>query len=289
MSLPPLNRRGLLGLGSALLLSGCDRLAQDPRMKTAFGWAEQASYRAHRLLIGGHALAPEFSAADISSDFRANGTTDIAEPAYKKMAGNGFSGWALTVDGLVDSPRKFTLAQLRALPSREQITRHDCVEGWSSIGRWKGALLSAVLDAVKPKDSARFVVFHCVDRMGGSPMEAASNDDDDKDEKDDDGKTDAAAKTDAGDDKPESGGPLYYESIDLVDARHPQTILAYEMNGKVLPVAHGAPLRVRVERQLGYKMAKYIMRIELVDDLSKIGEGKGGYWEDQGYDWYAGV
>jgi len=85
-------------------------------------------------------------------------------------------------------------------------------------------------------------------------------------------------------------GPVrYYESIDLIDARHPQTILAYEMNGETLPIAHGAPLRVRIERQLGYKMAKFIRRIELVEDFSGIGGGKGGYWEDRGYDWFAGI
>jgi DMSO/TMAO reductase YedYZ molybdopterin-dependent catalytic subunit len=85
------------------------------------------------------------------------------------------------------------------------------------------------------------------------------------------------------------GTGQYYESIDLVDAVHEQTILAYEMNGEPLPVAHGAPLRLRVERQLGYKMAKYVMRIEVVDRFDQIGLGKGGYWEDRGYQWYAGI
>jgi DMSO/TMAO reductase YedYZ molybdopterin-dependent catalytic subunit len=85
------------------------------------------------------------------------------------------------------------------------------------------------------------------------------------------------------------GSGRYYESIDLVDAFHPQTILAYAMNGRPLEVGHGAPLRLRVERQLGYKQAKYIMRISLVDSFSKIGGGKGGYWEDRGYEWYAGI
>ena len=82
---------------------------------------------------------------------------------------------------------------------------------------------------------------------------------------------------------------LYYESIDFEDAFHPQTILAYELNDAVLPVANGAPLRLRVERQLGYKHAKYVMRLELVDSFANIRGGKGGYWEDQGYDWYAGI
>jgi len=85
------------------------------------------------------------------------------------------------------------------------------------------------------------------------------------------------------------GSVAYYESIDMLDARHPQTILAYGLNGAALPVANGAPLRVRVERQLGYKMAKYIKAIEVVADLAPFGRGRGGYWEDLGYDWYAGI
>ncbi len=84
-------------------------------------------------------------------------------------------------------------------------------------------------------------------------------------------------------------GDKYYESIDLDSAYHQQTILAYEMNDLALPIVHGAPLRLRDERQLGYKMAKYIMRIELVADFTQIGNGNGGYWEDHGYEWWAGI
>ena len=138
------------------------------------------------------------------------------------------------------------------MPARTQITRHDCVEGWSAIGKWKGVPLGDVLKQVQPLEKARFVVFHCADAM---------------------------------DDK----GSMYYESIDLEDAYHPQTILAYELNDKTLPIANGAPIRVRIERQLGYKMAKFIMRIELVENFASIVGGKGGYWEDQGYGWYAGL
>ena len=140
------------------------------------------------------------------------------------------------------------------------------MEGWSCIGKWTGAPLSVVLGMAKPLPDARYVVFHCYD----SP--------------------------DVDEDEPNGGGQSlqaepdrYYESIDFVDAYHPQTILAYEMNGQPLPVPHGAPLRVRIERQLGYKMAKYLRGVELVSDLQKLGRGKGGYWEDRGYDWYAGI
>ncbi len=138
------------------------------------------------------------------------------------------------------------------LPSRTQITRHDCVEGWSAIGKWKGARLGALLERVGPQPAARYLVFHCADPM-------------------------------------DDNGTLYYESIDLEDARHPQTLLAYELNDRPLPIANGAPIRLRVERQLGYKMAKYVMAIELVDSFRHIGGGKGGYWEDQGYEWHAGI
>lgn len=137
------------------------------------------------------------------------------------------------------------------MPQRAQITRHDCVEGWSAIGQWAGTRLDSLLDAAGLLRSARYVVFHCADDFGGTP---------------------------------------YYESIDLVDAFHPQTILAHTMNGRTLPVAHGAPLRLRVERQLGYKHAKYVMRLEVVESLDNLGAGRGGYWEDQiGYEWYAGI
>jgi DMSO/TMAO reductase YedYZ molybdopterin-dependent catalytic subunit len=86
------------------------------------------------------------------------------------------------------------------------------------------------------------------------------------------------------------GSPTYYESLDMVDANHPQTILAYELNDQPLPIPNGAPLRLRVERQLGYKHAKYLSRIELVASLRDIRGGKGGYWEDgYGYQWYAGI
>ena len=81
----------------------------------------------------------------------------------------------------------------------------------------------------------------------------------------------------------------YYESVDLVDAFHPQTILAYAMNGQNLAVAHGTPLRLRVERQLEYKQAKYVQRVEIVDSFARIAGGRGGYWEDRGYEWYAGI
>jgi DMSO/TMAO reductase YedYZ molybdopterin-dependent catalytic subunit len=251
-----LDRRRFLARAAAgaatLLLGACDKLSESTWFPRILDSAEGVTKRVQRAFTGSQALAREFSEADLSPEFKSNGTQDPDDPAYQKLAKNGFKDWRLDVAGLVERPGRFSLAELRALPSRTQITRHDCVEGWSCIGKWKGALLSALLDRVGVRPEARYVVFFCADPMN-------------------------------------MDGDKYYESIDVAGAYHPQTILAYEMNDKTLPIPYGAPLRLRDERQLGYKMAKYIMRIELVTSFAEIGGGRGGYWEDQGYEWYAGI
>jgi DMSO/TMAO reductase YedYZ molybdopterin-dependent catalytic subunit len=198
-------------------------------------------------------MAQEFAEADLSPTFRSNGTAMPADPRYAALAADQFAAYRLEIGGLVEEPVSLSLSELRALPSRTQITRHDCVEGWSAIGKWRGARLAAVLAAVRPRPEARFVVFYCAD-----PMDS-------------------------------DGASRYYESIDMEDALHPQTLLAYELNDRTLPIPNGAPVRLRVERQLGYKHAKYIMRMELVESFAGIRGGKGGYWEDQGYEWWAGI
>jgi DMSO/TMAO reductase YedYZ molybdopterin-dependent catalytic subunit len=250
----PLSRRRLLaGLGLAAslpVLSACDRLGQSPAFRKFLASGEWLSYRVHRA-IGRSALATEYPASQLSPVFRTNGNTRPASPEYIRHASESFANWQLQIDGLVDAPQSLSLADLRRMPSRTQITRHDCVEGWSAIGQWTGVPLRALLERARLRPEARFVVFHCADDFNGTP---------------------------------------YYESIDLVDAFHPQTILAYGMTGGDLPMGHGAPLRLRVERQLGYKHAKFVMRIEAVRSLADIGRGGGGYWEDRGYyDWYAGI
>jgi DMSO/TMAO reductase YedYZ molybdopterin-dependent catalytic subunit len=252
-----LDRRGLLrfgALGAAALLAGCDRFGQTQAGQSVFSIAERMSYRTQRWLLGADRLAPEYPAAAITDSFRANGTTNPSDEAYQALAKDNFANWKLAVSGLVDRPLALSLADLRAMPARAQITRHDCVEGWSCIGKWNGVPLAHVLDAAGVGAAARYVVFHCADTLANGFDRAK-----------------------------------YYESVDMSDARHPQTILAYDMNDAPLTVPYGAPLRLRVERQLGYKMAKYLMRIEVVADFSGIGAGRGGYWEDRGYDWYAGI
>ena len=246
-------QRTLAGAG-ALLLGGCDYLNGKPWFVKVLGAGEALSLGVHRNLIPRKAMAQEFAEADLSPHFRSNGTAEPDSALYRALASNNFADWMLKVDGLVAKPAQFSLAQLHAMPGRTQITRHDCVEGWSAIGKWTGVPLHAVLDAVQPDPAAKYVVFHCAD-----PMEA-------------------------------NGRSLYYESIDMDDAYHAQTILAHTLNDQPLPVANGAPLRLRVERQLGYKHAKYLMRIELAASLANIHGGRGGYWEDSnGYQWYAGI
>ena len=250
-----LTRRRLIGSigagASGLLLSGCDRIASSPTVRQVLGAGEGLTMRAQRLVTDRTALAREFAASDMSPVFRTNGNTMPASEAYQAHAAGHFAAWRLAIDGMVRRPQSASLAQIRAMPARTQITRHDCVEGWSAIGKWTGVPLKLLLDAAGPLPAARYAVFHCADDFDGD---------------------------------------AYYESIDLIDAYHPQTILAWGMNDQLLSVGHGAPLRLRVERQLGYKQAKYVMRVEMVDSLARIGSGKGGYWEDSaGYQWYAGI
>ncbi len=249
-----ITRRALVtgaAVGAGVLLTGCDRIAANPEARKILFMGEDINRGLQRALTNRSALAPEFSAAQMSPIFRSNGTRDPGTADYTALVANNFADYRLKVGGLVDRPLSITLPQLRQMPSRTQITRHDCVEGWSAIGKWHGPKLGALLTAAGLQSTARYIVFTCADLYRGTP---------------------------------------YYESIDLVDAFHPQTILAWALNDRVLDVAHGAPVRLRVERQLGYKQAKYVMAIDAVASLAGIGKGKGGYWEDNvDYDWYAGI
>ena len=244
--------RRSLQLAALCLLAGCNRLSRSPSVAALLESAEGLTRRVQRALRPRRSMAREFTEADRSPVFPGNGTTSPEDADYQALAASGFAAWRLEVDGLVERPARLSLGDLRRLPSRTQITRHDCVEGWSAIAKWTGVPLGTILDQVGVGPRARYVVFHCADSMDGT-------------------------------------GDRYYESIDFDDALHPQTILAYEINDRPLPVEYGAPLRLRVERQLGYKMAKYVMRVELVETFAAFGRGKGGYWEDRGYEWYAGI
>jgi DMSO/TMAO reductase YedYZ molybdopterin-dependent catalytic subunit len=206
------------------------------------------TYAAHRALLPAQALVREYDIGDLTS-FPATGTTDPAVTVksalgdeYRRLQGGQFADWRLAVEGRVARPRTFSLAELKALPSRTQITRHTCEEGWTAIGQWTGVPLALVLDAAGILPTARFVVLHSVDD--------------------------------------------WVDSLDLNDALHPQTILAYGMNGGDLPIPHGAPVRLRLERQIGYKSMKYVRRIVVADEFDD--GGMSGSIQN-GWAWYNGI
>jgi DMSO/TMAO reductase YedYZ molybdopterin-dependent catalytic subunit len=241
-----------LASGGGLLLAGCSSKESPPTYGNVLRMGDLLTYRAFRMVLPTHSLAREYSHSDITST-PAIGTTNPADshqesynsehgPLYDRLRAAQFADWRLTVEGRVTRPRSFSLAELKALPARTQITKHTCEEGWSAISEWTGVPLRAVLQAAGIMPSARFVNFFAYDNIA--------------------------------------------EGIDMLDALHPQTILAYGMNGRDLPLGHGAPLRLRVETQLGYKSVKFLQRIVVkdeFDDLGKIGSLQNGW------SWYVGI
>lgn len=222
--------------------------ALPPTYGSVLRMADNLTYIAHRELLPEQALVKEYTEKDITS-FPAIGTTDPGASGtperarnYGRMLTSGFADWRLSVEGLVAKPRAFSLADLKTLPPRKQITRHTCEEGWSAIAAWTGVPLGAVLEAAGILDTARFIVVYSYDDFANS--------------------------------------------IDMLDAFHPQTILAYGMNGRDLSVPHGAPLRLRVERQLGYKGLKYVQRLVVTNEFDDGGE-KGDL--ANGWSWYTGI
>lgn len=197
-----------------------------------------------RLLLYRLTTREEYAASDISPAFWVNGRPPD-NAAWAALASNGFESWRLEVNGLVEHRLLLSLPELRAMPRRRQITQHCCIQGWSAFAEWEGVPLSAILERCRPLPRARFLIFH----------------------------------THQVDDQARE----YCGSLDIREACYPQTILAYSMNGAPLPMNHGAPLRLRVETKLGFKMIKWLKSIELVEDYRGIGEGQGGYREDTQY------
>jgi DMSO/TMAO reductase YedYZ molybdopterin-dependent catalytic subunit len=215
-----------------------------PDGRGLWGAGETLNYASYRLLTK-HSMAREFPRDEISARPLAN---EIAPPseAFQKLQAGGFADWKLSVEGMVDRPGAFSLAQLKSYPSRSQITQLACEEGWSYVAEWTGVPLSHVLEAAGIQPQARFVVYFSIEHD-------------------------------------------WWDSIDMGDALHPQTYLAYGMNGGDLPVGNGGPLRMRVPRQLGYKSVKFINRLVVTNDLKKFGKGLGSASPEGGYAWYAGV
>jgi DMSO/TMAO reductase YedYZ molybdopterin-dependent catalytic subunit len=237
---------GLASVGGVVLARSPKELP--PTYGNVLRMGDTLTYAAQRALLPGQSLAREYGRDDLTS-FPATGTTDPAASvqselgeSYRRSQARGFADWQLSVEGKVATPRAFSLAELQQLPSRTQITRHTCEEGWTAVGEWTGVPLSRVLDAAGIQDDARFVVFYSYDGWA--------------------------------------------DCLDMLDALHPQTILAYGMNGRDLPVPHGAPVRLRVERQLGYKSMKYVHRIVVTDAFDDGGQ-QGSI--QQGWAWYVGI
>ena len=245
-----MKRRNVLVGAGAAFLAGCSKVAESQPGAAVLDAAEDWHRKAQRLFGARTALAKEYDRSEISPTFRGNGSRTVDTDAYRAALASGFGDWRLEVRGLVRHPLSLSMENIRRLPQRTQVTRHDCVEGWSAIGEWTGPQLGTILEGAELLPQAKYIVFRCADTLGGDP---------------------------------------YYESIDLIDAYHPQTIVAHRLNGEALPEKNGAPLRMRIERQLGYKHAKYLTAIEAVASFDGIGGGEGGYWEDRGYQWYAGA
>jgi DMSO/TMAO reductase YedYZ molybdopterin-dependent catalytic subunit len=249
-----LSRRTLIttGLATAAGASGlavADRLARrygliPPDHRGPYGAGETLTYAAQRILTN-HSLAREFPRSEISKPPFANGEPPKDE-AFRRLQAGGFADWRLAVDGMVARPASFSLAELKKLPTRSQITHMACEEGWSFIAEWAGVPLSHVLELVGILPQARYVVYFSID-------------------------------------------PEWWDSVDMADALHPQTLVTYRMNGAELPVGHGGPLRLRVPRQLGYKNVKYITRLTVTDNLKLFGQGLGSISPEEGYAWYAGI
>ena len=207
-----------------------------------------------KMLLHREVSKQHYKQSDISPYFWVNGRPPETDE-YKRLAQNNFLDWRLEVSGLVVNPTAFSLQDLRNLPKQTQITKHNCIQGWSGIAGWGGVCLTEIIEFCGAEPEAKYVVLTSYQKGKQSVKPELK----------------------------EAHEHTYYEIIDRVLAEHPQTILAYEMNGKPLPVEHGAPLRLRVETQLGYKMVKYLRSIEFVADYSHIGEGQGGFREDFQY------
>jgi DMSO/TMAO reductase YedYZ molybdopterin-dependent catalytic subunit len=235
-------------------LAGCSSIAkttnqlnENPALRSVLKLPDKLDHA----LIGTRGSAKLYGEGDITRDFPTNGLDTPSDPAYAALRKDDFAAYRLPIGGLVERPQNFTLRQLRAMSSLSQITRHDCVEGWSVVGKFGGVPLGAFLAQARPTHDARYAIFYSFDR--------------------------------------DQNGQQFYGSLDLVQAAHPQTMLQLDLNDRPLDADHGAPVRLRVPTQLAYKSTKWVQRIELASSFAHVFGGQGGYWEDNGYEWYAGI
>ncbi|HKU66147.1 MAG TPA: molybdopterin-dependent oxidoreductase [Candidatus Baltobacteraceae bacterium] len=245
-----MKRRLFIATSISAALAACSQVGTKLNDSGGFHKVLESAEGVNERLIGTHGRVREYSARDIST-LPFNSLETPGDSHYMRLVGDRFRSYSLIVDGLVEHPLRLSLARLQHLTNVAQITRHDCVEGWSAIVGWQGIRLAYVLAAARPRSDARYVVFHTFDV--------------------------------------DANGTPYYESLSLEQSAHPQTLLALRQNGKPITPDHGAPVRLTVPTQLGYKSAKWVRRIEVVASMKTLYGGKGGYWEDQGYEWYAGI
>lgn len=246
-----MKRKLFVASSVAAALAGCAKVTNSLNDWTAIRPVLDSANALDQAVIGTRGLAKLYKPSDVTIDYPVNSLDTPHQSEYLALIEDNFTSYRLPIVGLVDRPQTFTLAQLRALATLDQITRHDCVEGWSVVGAWRGVALGSLLKLVQPKPQARYVVMYSYDH--------------------------------------DDSGSQFYGSLNLAQAAHPQTMLALDLNGKPIDAAHGAPVRLRVPTQLGYKNTKWVRNIELVADYRNVFGGQGGYWEDQGYAWYAGI
>ncbi|MBM3797355.1 MAG: oxidoreductase [Acidobacteria bacterium] len=242
-------RRSLLLAGGSTSAAVAARVADQyglvpPDARGIWAPGHTLNYASHRLLAG-DAPAREFTRDQISRPPHANGKPP-SDAEYVRHRESGFADWRLRIEGMVERPGEFSVAELRAMPVRSQVTQVACEEGWSYIAEWTGVPLTALLERVGMTPKAKYVVYHSIQ-------------------------------------------PRWWDSIDMYDALHPQTLVVCGMNGGTLPVGHGAPLRLRVPRQLGYKSVKYLTRLTVTDSLEGFGKGMGSFAAERGYAWYSGI
>jgi DMSO/TMAO reductase YedYZ molybdopterin-dependent catalytic subunit len=222
-----------LTLGGLSLLTGCS-LVEAGGVEKALMKISRFNDAAQAWLFDPNRLAPTYPESMITRPFPFN-----AYYGADKIRQVDADSYRLEVTGLVADKHAWTLAELRALPQTEQVTRHICVEGWSAIGKWGGVTFSSFLARIGADTTARYVGFKCADD--------------------------------------------YYTSIDMPTALHPQTQLTLSYDGATLPPKYGFPLKLRMPTKLGYKNPKHIQAIFVTNTYP------GGFWEDQGYNWFGGI
>lgn len=188
--------------------------------------------------------AERYTRADVSPYFWANGKMPDSDE-WSQLVTDAFRAYRLRIGGLVENPRDLSLAEIRELGHDEHVSLHHCIQGWSGIAQWGGISMVRLIELVKPLPTAMVVAFIS---YGEGTF-----------------------------------GGIYYDTQRIEDVMKPECLLAYEMNDAPLSQAHGAPIRLRVENQLGFKMVKWIREIRFVESEKAIGEGHGGMNEDQEY------